>query len=192
VRIHALGVAASINPCQPSQSVLEGTLKLLKDPNEDVQSAAVHSLWKMNPEAIPRADVLPLLNSSRFDTVMSAMQLVEGNGLIQRPLSEAEEAARVERLRARRLTTTETTVLATNRLSQIRLMSLKNLERNGDAKAVELVLPLLRDPNSVVRSRAFGTLQVISGNNVSENDPAKWETWWTDNKTTFKPVKSAQ
>jgi len=187
MRIHALGVAASINRREPSQAVLEATLKLLKDPNEDVQSAAVHALWKMNQEAIPRANVLPLLNSSRFDTIVVAMRLVEGNGLLQRPLPEAEAAAREERLRARRLSSTEATVLATNRLSQIRLASLKILERNGDEKAVELVLPLLRDPNSVVRNRAFATLQTISGENISENDPAKWEKWWADNKATFKP-----
>jgi HEAT repeat protein len=187
VRLHALLVATWINRYNPSPRVLEEALKLLKDLNEDVQGAAVHALWQMNHEAIPRADVLPLLNSSRFDTVMVAMRLVEGNGLIQRPLSEAETVAREEALRARRLTSTEATVLATNRLSQVRLTSLKILERNGDAKAVELVLPLLRDPNSVVRSRAFATLQAISGTSVSENDPAKWEKWWADNKATLKP-----
>lgn len=187
VRMHALGVATWINRYNPSQAVLEAALKLLKDPNEDVQSTAVHSLWKMNHEAIPREAVLPLLNSSRFDTITVATRLVEGNGLIQRPLSEAEMVAREEWLRARRLSSTEATVLATNRLSQVRLMSLKILERNGDSKAIELVLSLLRDPNSVVRSRAFATIQAISGENISENDPAKWEKWWAGHKTTFKP-----
>lgn len=189
VRMHALGVATWINRYKPSPAVLEGALKLLKDSNEDVQSSALHALWKMNHDAIPRADLLPLLNSSRSDTIMIATKLIEGNGLLQRPLSEPEASAREQQLHERSLSSVEATVLATNKLSQVRFMSLKILERNGDAKAVELALPLLRDTSSVVRSRAFATLQTISRENVSDNDPDKWDQWWAVNKATFKPAR---
>ena len=66
-------------------------------------------------------------------------------------------------------------------------MSLQLLERNGDAKAIELILPLLKDPNSVIRSRAFASFRNISGQNVSDDDPDKWDQWWAVNKATFKP-----
>jgi len=73
----------------------------------------------------------------------------------------------------------------TNKLGEIRLAGLRVMQEIGDAKAVDLTLPLLRDTNSVVRSRAFVALQTISRQNISEDDPAKWERWWTANKASF-------
>jgi HEAT repeat protein len=189
VRMHALGIASSINRQAIPQEVFSAALAMLKDPNEDVRSSALHALWRMDHEAIPRSQVLPLLNSPRFDTIAIAVKLVEGNGLMQRPLPEPENTAREQRLRERQLSSAEASVLATNRLGQARLMGLGILKRNGDAKAVELALPLLRDKNSVVRSRAFSTMQAISGYSISDDDPAKWEAWWSKNKTTFTPRK---
>ena len=186
VRMQALAVASWINRYKVSQEVFDESLKQLRDPNEDVQSSALHALWKMDHNAIPRGNLLPLLKSSRFETIAIAVQLIEGTGLIQRPLPESEASAREEQQRERRLSSAQASVLITNQLGQVRLMGLKILERNGDAKAVELTLPLLRDTNSVLRSRAFAVLRTISGQDVSENDPAKWDQWWTANKATFK------
>ncbi len=53
----------------------------------------------------------------------------------------------------------------------------------ADATAVELIVPLLRDTNSVIRSRAFDVVRAITGQTISEHDPAKWEAWWAANKT---------
>jgi hypothetical protein len=67
-----------------------------------------------------------------------------------------------------------------------RLIGLKILRENADAGAIELALPLLRDTNSLVRNRAFALFRTVSGQEDAENDPAKWEQWWTTNKASFK------
>jgi len=118
---------------------------------------------------------------------LMAVRLIEGTGLVQPSLPEPEASPRQAELRARRLSSAELAVLATNHLGQVRFMSLQILERNGDAKAVELTLPLLRDTNSVIRSRVFTVIRNISGQDISENDPDKWDQWWLASKATFKP-----
>ena len=80
----------------------------------------------------------------------------------------------------------------TNRFGNARLRGLLVMQENADATAVELTLSLLKDTNSVIRSRAFATLQAMSGKNISDDDPAKWETWWAANKSSFTPRRSAQ
>jgi hypothetical protein len=66
-----------------------------------------------------------------------------------------------------------------------RLIGLKILRQNADATAVELALPLLRDTNSLVRTRAFSLLKAVSGQDFTQSDPARWDQWWATNKTTF-------
>ena len=73
-----------------------------------------------------------------------------------------------------------------------RLMGLKVLRENADAQAVELALPLLRDTNSIVRHRAFALLQTVSGQDIAQDDPVKWEQWWAANKATFNASKPAR
>ena len=68
-----------------------------------------------------------------------------------------------------------------------RLAGLKILQQIADGDAVQLTLPLLRDTNSLVRSRAFAVLRTVSGRDISENNPAKWEQWWAARKATYKP-----
>ncbi|HEX5221636.1 MAG TPA: DUF2330 domain-containing protein [Verrucomicrobiae bacterium] len=187
VRAAALGIAWSINRRNPSPEVQSAALRSLRDTNLDVQSHALHTLWKMDHSAIPRADLMPLLCSSNPTTIFMAVKLIEGTGLVRPAVPEPEAAAREAALRERQLSSAELEVLATNRLGQVRFMTLRLLERNGDAKAVELILPLLRDTNSVVRSQAFGSLRNIADQNISDDDPNKWDAWWTANKATFKP-----
>jgi len=43
----------------------------------------------------------------------------------------------------------------------------------ADATAIELTLSLLKDSNSVVRSRAFATIQAISGKRMSDDNPER-------------------
>ena len=71
-------------------------------------------------------------------------------------------------------------------------MGLKILRQNADAQAVALTLPLLRDTNSIVRNRAFALLRTVSGQDIPQNDPAKWEQWWAANKDTFVARKPDQ
>ena len=73
-----------------------------------------------------------------------------------------------------------------------RLMGLNVLRQTADAQAVALTLPLLRDTNSIVRNRAYALLQTVSGQDLPQNDPAKWEQWWAANKDTFVALKPAQ
>lgn len=187
VRAEALGIAWSLNRRKPPPEVQNAALRLLRDPNEDVQNYALHMLWRMDHNAIPRADLMPLLNSSQAQTVVIAVRLIEGTGLVRPALAEPEASAREAELRTRRLSSPELAVLATNRLGEIRFMSLQLLERNGDAEAVELILPQLRDANSVISSRAFTAMRNISGKDISESDASKWDQWWAANKATVKP-----
>ena len=55
-----------------------------------------------------------------------------------------------------------------------------------------MTLPLLRDNNSVVRNRAFALLHVVTGQDIPQDDPPKWEQWWAANKDTFVTPKPAQ
>lgn len=80
--------------------------------------------------------------------------------------------------------------LMTNRFGTLRLFGLHAVQNIADATAVDLTLPLLRDTNSVIRSRAFTVVQEITGQSLSESDPAKWEAWWAENQRVFTPRKS--
>jgi hypothetical protein len=71
-------------------------------------------------------------------------------------------------------------------------MGLKILQQNADATAVELALPRLRDTNSIVRNRTAGFLHDVSGEDISRDEPEKWEQWWTANKVTFAPRRSTR
>jgi len=186
VRIGALGVLLRINrDAIPAEPLVE----MLKDPRENVHGFALHTLWKLDRDVAPRSELLPLLASPQPVNIWMALGLIEGSGRIQGPLPEPEASVRAQRQRARQLSSGEASLLTTNRLAEARFGGLRILERNADAAAIELTLPLLRDTNSVVRSRAFAALQTITGQNISDNDPAKWEAWWAANKATFKPRK---
>jgi HEAT repeat protein len=161
---------------------------LLKDVDPDVQLCALQVLSRTNGAAIPRAELIRLLGSSRIQTVSLALNLLgeePASGWLARPSVQSPLAkAREEKLR---LSSAETGPLTTNQITMARLMGLKILERNADAQAVELTLPLLRDTNSIVRNRAFALLRAVSGQGISGNDPAKWEQWWATNKGSFVP-----
>jgi hypothetical protein len=90
------------------------------------------------------------------------------------------------------LSSAEAAPLTKNRFATARLMGLRILRQNADAQAIALTLPLLRDTNSIVRNRAFALLRTVSGQNIPQNDPAKWEQWWAANKATFVVRKPAQ
>jgi len=72
----------------------------------------------------------------------------------------------------------------TNNATMPRLTGLKFLEYNADAQAVEILLPLLTDTNTIVRNRAFVVLRRISKENIPD-DAEKWKAWWSANKSSF-------
>jgi HEAT repeat protein len=153
---------------------------MLKDPDPNVQACALRVLSLKNRTAIPRAELLRLLSSPQFEVVSQALSL------LQRPQPVGSVAFLSAALEAR-LSSAEAAPLATNRFTMARLMGLKILRQNADATAVELALPLLRDTNSLVRARAFSLLKAVSGLDISQNDPARWDQWWATNKAAFRP-----
>jgi HEAT repeat protein len=167
-------------------------VNLLKDPNLDVQACALRVLARFNRVAIPRTDLLRLLGSSRVDVVSLALNTLQDNRSMDPVQPWNPEALPGKAGEKKRLPSAEAAILLTNQLTLARLMGLRVLQQNGDAKAVELTLPLIKDTNSIVRSRAFAVLQTVSGQNVSEKDPAKWEAWWAANKDSFTPRRPAQ
>jgi HEAT repeat protein len=183
VRWCALGVLQQLDrDAIPDTAIV----RMLKDPNPEVQSCGLNLLWKLNRDTVPRQDLLPVLNNAWTQNIMVALKLVEGNGRVQPELPEALAKAREDEEKKRWLTSSEAIVLTTNRLSEARLMGLRVLERNADTKAVELTLPLLRDSNTVVRNQAFAVMKALTGQSVSDTDAAKWEQWWTANKNSAK------
>jgi HEAT repeat protein len=179
VRMSSLGIASWINRYAPSDEVFREALRLLKDPNEDVRAGALHALYRMHDKDVPRAEILPFLSSpdSGVRGIAYAMLSPRSPGL---PRVSME------------LSSTETVVLLTNRVTTVRLLGLKNLRGRGDADAVELIFPLLADTNKLVRNRAFFVLREITGADVPENDPAKWQAWWTANKSSFRPKPTVE
>lgn len=56
------------------------------------------------------------------------------------------------------------------------------LQRLSGARAVELAMPLLRDPDPVVRKRAWFFFEVVAGTDFA-GDPARVEKWWAGRQT---------
>jgi HEAT repeat protein len=183
VRWCALGVLQQLDRNAIPDTAI---IRMLKDPNPEVQSCGLNLLWKLDRDTVPRQDLLPLLNSAWAQNIVVALKLIEGNGRVKPELPEPLAKARDEEERKRWLTSSEAILLTTNHLGEARMMGLRILERNADAKGIELMLPLLRDSNAVVQSQAFAVIKALLGQSVSDTDPAKWEQWWTVNKDSIK------
>jgi len=182
VRARALGIADRINRRSGSDEVFRAALRMLEDPNEIVQSAAVNTL-RGSHQPVPILDLLPLLNHPHPDTVAFVANMLRGGGRIRYVGHKRESLLPVA--------SADLAPLMTNRFGNVRLIGLRAMQDIADATAVDLTLPLLRDTNSVIRSRAFTVVQEITGQNLSESDPAKWEAWWAANQGSFTPRKSA-
>jgi len=65
------------------------------------------------------------------------------------------------------------------------MRGLSVLYRNANKQSIELALPLLKDPERVVRMRTAGTLRALTGQHFTEGQPDQWEKWWAKNKTNF-------
>jgi HEAT repeat protein len=165
---------------------------LLADSDPNVQGCALQVLSRINREMIPRDSLVRLLGSPQIETVSLALNLLEN----PRPSAgwEFQPLPGVPRPQPRQeqLFSFEAAPLTTNRLTLARLMGLKVLRNNADAQAIELTLPLLRDTNSLVRTRAVSLLQSVSGQAIPNDDPNQWEQWWAVNKATFTPHKQVR
>jgi len=126
----------------------------------------------LRDEEIPREEILPFLGSPK--PVVSGMAI----GILRRGagMGRFEETGG--------LSSAEVARLMTNSATMPRLSGLKFLEYNADAQAVEIILPLLSDTNTIVRNRAFAVLRKISQEKIPD-DPEKWKAWWSVNKASF-------
>ena len=169
-------------------------LGMLRDPDPDLQSSALHILSCTNSAAIPRADLLRLLGSPRLATVSLALSILDpgqhwpsGTSLVA--AGGPPNSARGQKTS---LSSEEAAPLLTNRVTMARLMGLKILQQNADAPAVQQALPCLRDTSSILRNRAAGFLHEISGEDIPPDKPEKWEQWWAANKASFAARRSGR
>ena len=65
------------------------------------------------------------------------------------------------------------------------MMGLGILRMNANSQSVELAIPLLKDPEEVIRLRAHDLLMDLTGQNFPAEPPEQWEKWWEQNKATF-------
>lgn len=178
VRRSAPWIASWINRYATSEAVFQEALRLLKDPDDQVRLSALHALYQMHDKEVPRADLLPFL-SSPFSVV---------RGEAYHMLPPAPPGPDTEKPT---LAPSEMSGLLTNRTAKARLEALKALSQIGDAEAVERILPLLTDPNKLVRHRAFFVLRKLTGQELSDTDASKWQAWWQANKASFRPKPAA-
>jgi lipoprotein NlpI len=66
-----------------------------------------------------------------------------------------------------------------------RLAGLSVLQQLANKESIELVLPLLRDPEKPVQGRAWRLLRELTGQALPQDQPDKWEQWWATNKAAF-------
>ena len=190
IGVSALAVLCRLNP---DAITAKPVCQLLRDANPDIQTGTLRSLDIIKGDIVKRSDLFPLLSSSRVMNIRLALNLIEGrhSSMPNKPapsmpgdLPGVSPQGRKPEARERWLTSSEASVLTTNRFSAARLMGLGVLVRNADVKAVELLVNSLRDPNPVVREKAFGAIRWVTGQNISDDDAAKWESWWNTRKTT--------
>ncbi len=170
-------------------------LTLLHDTDPNVQACALKVLAKLAPAAVPRVDLERLLSYPESDVVWVALNLLRQcppEPTSQSPAKAASPNRPAQTGPRYELPSREVAPLARHRLATLRLEALRILQANADAAAVELALPMLRDANSVVRRRAFAFFRYISGQDLSQDNPAKWEQWWATNQTTFAGKKAVR
>jgi hypothetical protein len=136
--------------------------ELFKDDNLSVRASAF-DVVAGSDVPFPREDVLPLLSVTNMRVVSIAISRLEREGVSYEELVP----------------------LLHNRLMLARLTGLSVLERlgNNESMELELVIPLLRDPEKPVRGRAWRFLRDMTGQQISQDQPDQWEQWWAGNKT---------
>jgi HEAT repeat protein len=171
VRLSALRVLFQVNyEAIPSQTLSE----MLRSQDAEDQAVALQAYWRFHRLRANRAELLPLLGSSSPDNVLMSLYLIQGAGSAPGRFGSSPGVS-----------SSEAAPLLTNQSAVVRIAGLKTLRINGDARAVELLLPHLRETNSVVRSLAFETVREVTGQDISRNDPRKWEQWWSAHKANF-------
>jgi HEAT repeat protein len=169
-------------------------LGLLRDQDPDLQLCALRILSHTNRDVIPRADLIRLLSSPRLQTVSLSLTILNNGEWPPRPAASwpPGQAAAPARPEKSSVSSQEAAPLLTNHITLARLMGLKILEQNGDATAIDLALPCLRDTNPIVRNRSFYLLRAVSGLDLPKDEPEKWDQWWAANRASFVPRQTSR
>ena len=140
--------------------------EMLKDPDANARDAGLEILGRLGIEAeISRADLLSFFTTSDYLVLNAAFTQLGG----QHGEVSGDEAL----------------VMLQSPQVVSRLLGLSALGRAPEKQSVELALPMLRDPDGMVRLRAAQTLRMLTGQQFSEDQPDEWMSWWVKNKTNF-------
>jgi hypothetical protein len=140
--------------------------KMLKDPDADTRAASLEIIDRLGVEAeISRADLLSFFTSPDYLVLNAAFTQLGG----QHGEISGDEAL----------------VMLQSPQVVARLLGLHALDQKPEKQSVELALPLLRDPDEMVRLKAAQTLRTLTGQQFSEDQADEWENWWIKNKTNF-------
>jgi HEAT repeat protein len=137
---------------------------MLNDNDPAIQSAGMQILQRLGM-VIPREALLRLFNSSDSETL----------AWVNQQLMRQDE----------KISDEEAMGLLQNPEAMGRQLGLRILARNPEKQSVELALPLLRDPDEIVRLQAVQTLHALTGQMFSEDQASEWSKWWMQNKTHF-------
>jgi HEAT repeat protein len=140
--------------------------KMLKDPDANARAASLEILDRLNVEAeISRADLLSFFTSPDYLVLNAAFTQLGG----QHGEVSGDEAL----------------VMLQSPQIVARLLGLHALDQKREKQSVALALPLLRDPDEMVRLKAAQTLRALTGQQFSEDQADEWTKWWVKSKTNF-------
>lgn len=140
--------------------------KMLKDPDANARAASLEILGRLGIEAeISRADLLSFFTSSDYLVLNAAFTQLGG----QHGEVSSDEAL----------------VMLQSPQIVARLLGLHALGHKPERQSVSLALPLLRDPDEMVRLTAAQTLRTLTGQQFTEDQTDEWEKWWMENKAKF-------
>lgn len=142
--------------------------KMLKEPDANTRTASLEIIDRLGIEAeISRADLLAFFTSPDYLVLNAAFTQLGGQ--------HGE------------VTCDEALVMLQSPQIVARLLGLHALDQKPEKQSVELALPLLRDPDEMVRLKAAQTLRTLTGQQFSEDQADEWTKWWVENKTNFVP-----
>jgi hypothetical protein len=167
---HALAFALRRHP-EVVTNHLPAIEKLLQDQNPRIRISAAKILCHCGIP-VPRDVFLSLLNVPDRELLgLMASQLRIKNprgGYLKYDMSDIEAAP-----------------LFQNPDALARMIGLNVLYNNATNRSVEMALPLLKDPEPTIRTRAAATLRALTGQHFTEAQAEQWQQWWDAHKANF-------
>jgi HEAT repeat protein len=145
--------------------------QMLKDTNAGVRVSGMKMLRQLQVP-IPREELLSFFKLPDREVIgitLSQFRKADGRGRNLKYDISDEEAI----------------PLLQNTEPLARMIGLNVIYKNAEKQSIELALPLLKDPQPVVRRRAAATLRALTGQHFTEDQSDQWGKWWMENKTNF-------